>query len=114
MIPVIHGVKDSIIGMDEFLVKCPACEAHQWADVMVISNYAHIYYLPLFPVDKAANVICQNCGLRRYNISFNKTLISDYDEVKKGFRHPWINYSGITLIAALIAGTIISLILNQQ
>lgn len=112
MLPVFHGVKDTIIGMDEFLVKCPACEAHHWADVMVISNYAHIYYFPLFPIDKAANVICQNCGLRRYNVSFNKTLISDYDEVKKRFRHPWINFSGIAVAVALITAIIIRLVLN--
>ena len=65
---IIYGTKEHPIGMDEFLVKCPACETHQWADVMVVGHYFHFYYLPFFPTGKEANVVCSNCGLKRYGI----------------------------------------------
>ena len=38
-----YGIKNSIIGVDEYLVKCPSCESASWADVMVISLYYHFY-----------------------------------------------------------------------
>ena len=38
------GVKKANIGIDEFTVRCPACEADNYADIMIASNYFHIYF----------------------------------------------------------------------
>jgi transcription elongation factor Elf1 len=61
---VIYGTKIVPVGVDESFVKCPVCGSHQHADVMVESHYYHLYWIPVFPYDKTATIICQNCGLK--------------------------------------------------
>lgn len=89
------GIQQAAIDVGEYLVCCPSCECDHWADVMVISNYYHFYYVPIFPIDKEANVICKKCGCKRYGTSFGKKLLSNYDEVKRFYRHPWYTYIGL-------------------
>jgi hypothetical protein len=101
---VIFGKQQTAIDVDEFLVKCPCCETHSWADVMVLSIYYHIYWIPIFPFDKEANIICQTCGLKRFGVPFDAVLISNYNEVKGRFRHPWFTYTGVATLILLFAG----------
>src|SRR5487761_2397662 len=95
---IIFGVGQTPIGLDEFLIKCPSCETNSWAEIMVVSHYFHFFWIPFFPTEKDANVICKTCGLKRYGMSFDKNLISNYNEVKGKFRHPWFTYIGLTII----------------
>jgi hypothetical protein len=103
---IFYGSKQIPIGYEEIFVKCPCCETHNWADIMVISKYFHIYWLPMFPFDKAANLICKKCGLKRYELSFDDRLISNFEEIKGKFRHPWFTYSGIGLFSFIVLAII--------
>jgi hypothetical protein len=107
----VYGVREHAIGYDEFFVKCPACEAHNWADVMVISKYYHFYFIPMWPINKEANVICKRCGLKRYGISFNSVLISNFEEKRSHFRHPWFTYFGLIIISLITIAFILQFFL---
>ena len=99
---IVYGEKQTPIGVDEFLVKCPSCETHRWADIMVVSHYFHFFLLPFFPTGKDAIVICKTCGLKRQGMLFNQNLVSNYQEVKNKYRHPWFTYSGLAIIIFFI------------
>ena len=106
---IIYGQSKAAIGVDEVLVKCPSCEKDSWADLMVESLYFHIFWLPVFPFTKDANLICQECGLKRYGLSFSSKVISTYQEIKQKFRHPLRTYVGIIVIGALVlTGIVVS------
>ena len=60
-----YGIKNVIIGVDEYLIKCPSCESDSWADIMILSDYYHFSFVPIFPTDKEATVFCKRCGLKR-------------------------------------------------
>jgi len=107
---IIFGVRQTPIGTDELLIKCPSCEKHSWADVMVVSKYFHFFWIPFFPTEKELNIICKECGLKRYGLYFDSNLISNFEEVKEKFRHPWFTYIGVTLIIALILTVILAAI----
>ena len=96
------GTSERPIDVDEFFIKCASCETHSWADIMVLSKYWHIYWVPIFPIDKEANIICKKCGLKRFGIPFDERLISNYEEVKGRFRHKWYLFSGIGLFILVI------------
>ncbi|MEO8961436.1 MAG: hypothetical protein ABI325_06120 [Ginsengibacter sp.] len=82
MIPLIFfGFKETPIGIDEFKVKCPSCEGNSLADVVVVIKYFHFFGAPFFPTEKDANVICKTCGLKKYGMIFNQSLINNYNEV---------------------------------
>ena len=105
---LIHGTQKTAINVDEFLVRCPSCEAHNVADVMVSSLYFHLYWIPMFPYDKEATVICQKCGLQRNGLSFDSKLLSNYEEVKSKFKHPFFTYIGAAVFASIILLSILS------
>ncbi|MEO8413298.1 MAG: zinc-ribbon domain-containing protein [Ginsengibacter sp.] len=103
MLRHVMGTREIPIGMDEFLVKCPSCEGYSPADIMIVSKYLDFFWVPLFPIDKDANVSCKTCGLNRFGMNFDSGLITNYDEVKRKFRHPWFTYvGGVFFILMLI------------
>lgn len=101
-----YGVKNAGVGVDEFMIRCPSCEADQFADVMITSNYYHIYYIPIFPFEKEANVICHKCGLKRFNIPFNEKNFKNYHEIKPRFKHPLYTYTFLIACLLLILAAI--------
>ncbi|HEX2606544.1 MAG TPA: hypothetical protein VHK91_04155 [Flavisolibacter sp.] len=105
---LIYGYNRITIGADECLVKCPCCEQYRSADILVHSVYAHFYWIPFFPFDKQADVICRHCGLRRYGLSFDANLIPDYVEVKRTFRHPWLTYLGGAVFILIVVFCILA------
>jgi len=104
---IFFGTKEAAIGIDEQLVYCPSCEADAFADIMVMSTYFHMYYLPLFPVSKEVNVICKTCGLKRYGSPLNSGIIKNYAEIKHQFKHPWYTFVFPGLVVFLIIMAIV-------
>ena len=105
---VIFGSRKTTIGLDEFQIRCPSCETSSYADIMIFSKYYHIYWIPIFPFEKEANVICQNCGAKQYERPFNALLVANFSEIKNKFRHPWFTYIGIGIFSLMILGVIIT------
>lgn len=104
---IIYKVKKATIGIDEMMIKCPSCETDSFADVMITSNYYHMFFIPMFPFEKEANIICQQCGMRRYEVPFNARTFKNYQEVKQKFRHPWYTYFFCIVMALVILITVI-------
>jgi len=77
------------------------------ADLMITSSYFHIYYIPLFPVSKEVNIVCQTCGLKNYGLPLNSKVVSNAAELKNKFRHPWYTYIFLGLVIFLIIAAII-------
>jgi hypothetical protein len=105
---IFFGTKDTPIGIDEQFCYCQSCEGDSLADIMILSTYFHIYYLPLFPVSKEVNIICQKCGMKSYGLPFNSKVIKNYSEIKSKFKHPWFTYIFLGFILFLILIAIIS------
>lgn len=108
MTVIIFGIKETAIDIDEYLVRCPSCEGYSLADVMVMSKYYHFYWMPFFPTEKDANVICKSCGLKRDGMAFNSDLINNYNEVKRKYRHPWFTYIGSSIMILIFIAILLS------
>src|SRR3569833_445176 len=109
---LIYGTLETPIAVDEFFIRCPSCEKDSPADAMIVSRYFHLYYIPIYPMGKEANIICKQCGIKRYGLPFDADLISNYEEVKMKFKNPLFTYLGVILIASLVFLLILSKILN--
>lgn len=105
---IFFGNRQAAIGVEELLVQCPCCETQNWADEMVLSNYCHIYWVPIFPFEKNANIICKTCGSKRYGRPFVPSIISNFQEVKSKFRHPWFTYLGAGTFSFIVIAVIIA------
>ena len=40
-------------------------------------------------------------------MSFDQKLVSNYNEIKKEYRHPWFTYGGLVIIIFIIASIIL-------
>ena len=94
-----YGTAETSIGCDAYLINCPACEADQWSDVLLVSTYYHFAGVPIFPVVKHANVYCKICGHKKIGMAFNARHFSDFEVIKNQYRHPWYTYIGAVLFA---------------
>lgn len=99
---IVFGQKKTTIGIDEVLVRCPSCEKSSWADIQVDSLYFHFYWIPVFPYEKSVHIICNECGLKRYDLAFNANFIPTYPEIKHRFKHPLRTYSLTLIVGSVI------------
>lgn len=112
IVRLFFGTREIPVGMDEYQVRCPSCEGYSPADIMIVSKYFDFFWLPLFPIDKDANVICKTCGLKRFGMNFDSGLIPNYSNVKRNFRHPWFTYIGGVLLILILVIAIFAALLN--
>lgn len=105
------GVYQVPVDVDQYFMQCPSCETDTWTDAMLISNYYHFYFVPIFPISKDINTICTKCGLKKNGIPFDAKHFNNYDEIKSKFKHPWYTYIGFSIAILIITLIIISSIL---
>ncbi|MBO2008179.1 hypothetical protein [Hymenobacter negativus] len=84
-------------------VACPACAAPESLQLSVFSRYAHIYWIPLFPYSKPSVVQCAHCQQAWDTKGTPAALQPAVADLKKQTRAPWWHWSGLGLIALLIA-----------
>ena len=101
------GILQTPIDIEESLMKCPSCEHDTWSELMVISNYYHFSFVPIFPTSREVNVICGECGFKRYGVPFDLIHFNKYNEMKNKFRHSWYTYIGIGIPIIIILIVII-------
>ncbi len=84
-------------------VKCPHCETQNEMTASVYGRHVHIFWIPLFPAGKTGVFECQHChkGFKK------KELLEDgklaYKNFKSTVKTPLWKYSGLVIIALLIA-----------
>jgi C4-type Zn-finger protein len=99
---IVYGSRKTHICQEEFMIYCPCCESDSFANVLITSVYFHVFFIPFFPYDKEINSICDNCGLKRYEIPFDKNSIKNEVELKGKFKHPLHTYTFSILLFILI------------
>lgn len=82
---------------------CPACGTGNALRTSLLSRYAHVYWIPLFPYQKIAVVQCGACGWDTTTPPAG--LAPAMHELKKQTRHPYWTWSGLGLVALLIGGS---------
>lgn len=96
-----YGTHKAFIGVDEHLTHCPCCEVDTFQEILVTSNYYHIYLIPVFPIGKEVTFVCEKCGLRRTDVPLTPATVKDYTGLNKKFKHPWHTYLCTLFIGAL-------------
>ncbi|WP_277749886.1 zinc-ribbon domain-containing protein [Chitinophaga barathri] len=85
---------------------CPVCNSSQHAEVMVYSEYVHVYYIPFFPVGKDAFTVCSQCGFKK-TTPLTRGFCSAHSLDYRKYRHPMRTFSGLLTIGGLIGLTIL-------
>ena len=77
---------------------CPACHTRGQLHAALVSRYAHVYWLPLFPYQKLAVVQCDACQANWTDKSWPAELAPAARAAKSQARHPAWTWAGLALV----------------
>lgn len=103
---IFFGSKASKIGQTDIPgIFCEHCGTQNKTRLTVFGKYAHIYWIPFFPVGKKAVAECQHCMRTTAEEGFSPALREKYESIKSNFKAPfthWILSIGLAAVVLLI------------
>ncbi len=95
---VFYGSKGKILAEKQLQINCPACQ-QSGMDFAVVGSYAHLYWIPMFPLGKSVVAVCPHCS-QAWKENEMPADIKQYAKAEKSTsRRPIWFYSGLILIA---------------
>lgn len=83
-------------------VTCPDCDALTSYTYSIFGKYAHIYWVPLFPMGKETILECDNCKRTYKAAEVSDTITQKLSFERQGAKTPLWNFAGIGVIACIV------------
>jgi hypothetical protein len=88
--------------------KCPNCGNHKTLEMHVYQKYAHVFWIPFFPIGKTAVSECNYCKHVLKLRQMPDSLSRAYHNLKGQTKTPLWTFSGLVLLAVLITVGVVS------
>ena len=99
---IISGRKASRLGsVDIPNSTCDYCEQGNTQQLTVFGKYAHIFWIPFFPIGRKAISECKHCKRTIEQKDFSPRLMEQYKFVKSSIKRPFWHWSGLGFIAII-------------
>jgi hypothetical protein len=100
---IIYGTSSKDLGTRKIQgVRCTNCEANE-IYVNAISRYADVFWIPVFPYAKKFFSVCKNCDQVLEKKEMPQQLKDKIEIEKHHFKTPFYLFSGLIIIALIIA-----------
>ena len=112
---IIYGTRAT--GISQFAVPnvdCGHCQSQNTQRIAVFGRYAHVFWIPLFPIGKVAVAECSHCKRTVEKSEFTPALKSRYEDQAKEIKRPVWHWAGLTMVLLLVGFTGISAALEVQ
>jgi hypothetical protein len=106
---IIYGTKAKQLVAENIVDKCPACNSQNTLSIHVYQQYAHVFWIPFFPIRKVGASVCSHCKGVINNKEFPSNLQQSYQAIKAQTKTPVWMFSGLALLAVLISAVAISI-----
>ncbi|MEZ4911193.1 MAG: hypothetical protein R2774_10070 [Saprospiraceae bacterium] len=101
---IIFGSKATNIGnFDVANSKCEYCQNDSTQRISVFGKYAHIFWIPIFPIGKKAVAECTHCKRTIDQKDFSIKLSQLYQENKSKAKRPFWHWLGLGIVGSLFA-----------
>jgi hypothetical protein len=87
---------------------CPSCGQTGTIVISAYSKHAHIFWIPLFPIGRLGASQCQHCKQVLELGAMPHEIKREYSNLKAETKVPLWQFSGLGLVAVIIAFTIYS------
>lgn len=111
---IIYGAASKEIGSGKMRATCVNCEEPNTINMFIMQSYAHIYWIPLFPVAKKVISECTNCKHVVEKKHFSEKYKNGYEEIKSRTKTPIWMYTGLGIIAVIIIAAFTTSKLNDS
>lgn len=105
---IIYGSKATEIANEQISDKCSSCGTANGIQMVVFQKYAHVFWIPLFPIGKTAVTQCGHCKQVLQKKEFTSDLNRNYEAVKSNGKTPIWTFSGLAILSILIVWGVIS------
>ena len=111
---LIYGTRATTIG--EFTVpqaECASCHQRGTQRMAVFGRYAHLFWIPLFPVGKVAVAECTHCLRTLRKKEFSPELRRKYEEKQGEASRPVWHWAGLAVILLFFTSSAIASALRE-
>ncbi|MGG9971558.1 zinc-ribbon domain-containing protein [Ferruginibacter sp. SUN002] len=105
---IVYGSKSKELLKEHIIDKCPHCGTQNSIDMYVLQKYAHVFWIPFFPMGKTGVSQCDHCKQMLKLKEMPPHLVTTYENLKAQTQTPKWMFSGLALVAFLITVGIIS------
>ena len=105
---IIYGTRSTQLAKETLMDKCPSCGAQNSVELYAFQKYAHIFWIPFFPIGKTAVSQCGHCKQVLQKKEMPENLLAAFQNLKAQTRMPIWTFSGLGLLAALVIAVVIS------
>ena len=95
-------------------IPCANCNDSAKFNVEVYGKYAHLYWIPIFPIGKTGGAVCSNCNTVFEPKQMDHNLKIEYQNVKEEAKTPIKHFSALFLIVLIIGGLAFSSFLDNK
>lgn len=104
---IIYGTRNKELAKEHLVDKCPNCGTQNSIDIHLFQKYAHVFWIPFFPMSKTAVSQCDHCKQVLELKQMPPALRASYDNLKAQSKPPVWMFSGVALVIVLIAAIVI-------
>jgi len=108
---IIYGWRAKQLGKEIVHDDCRHCRSRGTVEVNVFQKYAHVFWIPFFPIGKTAVSQCSHCKETLQLKEMPDNYKNTYQVLKKNTRIPAYMFIGLVLIGGLI---ILGIVVNKQ
>jgi hypothetical protein len=99
---LIYGSKATQIASKSLSDKCTNCGAENSVQMAVFQKYAHVFWIPFFPIGKTGVTQCAHCKQVLEKKEFSSSLLSTYETLISDSKTPRWTFSGLAVLTLLI------------
>ena len=112
---IIYGTRATGIGQLSIPnTECTHCHQQHTQQIAVFGRYAHVFWIPLFPIGKVVVSECSHCKRTLEKDEFTPALKHKYEQVKADIKRPRWHWTGLAALLLLIAFTGVSSALHEE
>ena len=99
---IVYGSKAKLLAKETLFEKCPHCGKPNSVEMHVFQRYAHIFWIPFFPIGKTGASQCAHCKQLLKLKEMPPDLRLAYDNLKAQTKTPIWTWSAAAIIGVLI------------
>lgn len=87
--------------------ECPDCH-HRNAVLAIFASYFHIFWIPIFPYRKQAQIVCMNCERADEDKYLEPNMKQKIRQLKSAVKIPWWMFSGLGIVLIFITSIFVN------
>lgn len=99
---LIYGQKSTHLLTNSIKSSCPHCNSSNTVRISVFQKYAHVFWIPFFPLGKTGVSECSHCKQVLELKEMPQAYKLDYEAIKINTKTPIWTFIGLVLLAGLI------------